>query len=116
MPPPRKTVIRARSLRRAMTPPEVKLWTYLRTRPNGLKFRHQHPLGPYVLDFYCAAAKLAIEIDGMAHDMGDHPERDEARDIWVTAQGVRTLRIPAALVRDDLDAVVRMIMSECGAG
>lgn len=64
------TVAKARKLRRAMAPPEARLWQTLRTRPDGLKFRHQHPAGPYVLDFYCAARKLGIEIDGIAH-MGE---------------------------------------------
>jgi very-short-patch-repair endonuclease len=49
----KKTVAKARVLRRAMTPPEIRLWQILRTRPAGLKFRHQHPAGPYVLDFLC---------------------------------------------------------------
>jgi uncharacterized protein DUF559 len=52
------TVRKARALRRTMTPPEAKLWNILRTRPADLKFRHQHPAGPYVIDFYCPAAKL----------------------------------------------------------
>jgi len=116
MPPPRRTVERSRTFRRALTPPEVRLWTYLRTRPLDLKFRRQHPIGIVSLDFYCASAKLAIEIDGIAHDMGDNPARDIARDAWVAEQGVRTLRIPADLVRDDMDAVIRMILAECGAG
>jgi very-short-patch-repair endonuclease len=67
------TVAKARALRRIMSPAEVALWQILRTRPLGLKFRHQHPAGPFVLDFYCAAKKLAVEIDGIAHEMGDNP-------------------------------------------
>ena len=62
----RKTVLNARTLRRAMTRPEVLLWQVLRERPNGLRFRRQHPVGPFVLDFYCPAARLAIEVDGMS--------------------------------------------------
>ncbi len=115
MPTPRRTVESARKLRRELTPPEARLWRYLRTRPLDLKFRRQHPIGIFSLDFYCASAKLAIEIDGIAHDMGDNPARDIARDAWVGEQGVRTLRIPADLVRDDMDTVVRMILAECGA-
>ncbi len=115
MPAPRKSVEDARRLRRALTPPEAMLWTSLRTRPHGLKFRRQHPIGTFSLDFYCASARLAIEVDGMAHDMGSNPQRDMARDARIAEQGVRTLRIPANLVRDDMDAVVRMILAECGA-
>ena len=62
-----------------MSPPEAKLWNLLRARPEGLKFRHQHPAGPYTLDFYCAAVRLGIEVDGISHDMGDNPQRDIER-------------------------------------
>ena len=115
MPPPRPTVERARALRRAMTAPEVRLWIVLRTRPAGLKFRHQHPIGPYVLDFYCALARLAIEVDGAAHDMGDTPQRDEQRDRRLAEQGIRTMRISARMVMKEIDSVVEYIVAECGA-
>ena len=51
-------------------------------------FRRQHPIGPYVIDFYCAKAWLAIEIDGMSHDMGDRPYSDAQRDAWLRERGV----------------------------
>ena len=104
---------RARALRRAMTLPEVLLWRFLRTRPDGLKFRRQHPAGPYVLDFYCETVRLAIEVDGMAHDMGNNPARDERRDAWLTEQGVATLRIRAVDILSDCDAVIRHIIASC---
>ena len=114
MPPPRKTVERARSNRRDMTLPEVILWQWMRSRPEALRFRHQHPLGPFSLDFYCPSARLAIEVDGEVHNRGDQPERDAKRDAWVASRGVRTLRIAAADVLTDLDAVTRLIVAECG--
>ena len=107
------TVARARSLRRSLTLPEGLLWRALRERPNNLKFRRQHPCGPFVLDFYCESAKLGIEVDGMAHDMGDQPNRDLARDRWLDGQGIEILRIPARHVLKDLDAVVRQIIAVC---
>ena len=110
----RKTVLKARALRRAMTQPEARLWQILRTRPAGLKFRHQHPVGRYSLDFYCPAAKLAIEVDGDAHEMGDRPERDAARDAWLEARGLRTLRIPARELYGDVEPAIIMILSSCG--
>src|SRR3546814_18208556 len=61
----------ARRLRREMTLPEVLLWQRLKGRSQGFKFRKQHPVGIVVLDFYCAAKRTAIEIDGTVHDMGD---------------------------------------------
>ena len=110
---PNETIVNARRLRRALSPPEVKLWSRLRTRTPGMPaFRRQHPIGPYVLDFYCAKARLAVEIDGMSHDVGDRPERDICRDGWLEAQGVTVMRIAAGEVMrkaDDVaDGVVRL--------
>ena len=109
----RATVLRARKLRRIMTPPEVRLWQYLRTSPEGLKFRRQHPTGRFVLDFYCPAARVAIEVDGMAHDMGDNPERDAMRDALWAKQDVAVLRVAARDVMADLYAVARLIVERC---
>ena len=109
----RATVAKARALRRSLTLPEGLLWRALRQRPDGLKFRRQHPCGPFVLDFYCESARLGIEVDGAAHAMGDRPERDVARDRWLEEHGVRVLRIPARDVLGDLDSVVRQIVAEC---
>ena len=98
-----------------MTLPEVILWQSLRQRPEGLKFRRQHPSGRYILDFFCGDARLAIEVDGAAHSRGDRPERDDERDRWFEAAGIRTLRIAAADVLSDVDAVLRWIMVEAGS-
>ena len=107
---PKRTQKRAAELRKEMTLPEVLLWQELRKRPAGLKFRHQHPAGRYVLDFFCARHRLAIEVDGEVHERGDRPERDAERDAWLISQGVRICRIPAAEVLRDLDAAVRHIV------
>jgi very-short-patch-repair endonuclease len=75
-------------------------------------FRRQHPIGPYVLDFYCAKARLAIEIDGVSHDMGDRPKHDIERDVWLAKHGVGVVRIPASDLTREIDeaadAIVRM--------
>src|SRR5271154_4532373 len=98
---PTETVENARRLRRNLSPPEARLWSRLRTRgPGSPVFRRQHPIGPYVLDFYCAKARLAVEIDGIGHDMGGRPQRDERRDAWLKKHGVTVVRIPAAEVSD----------------
>jgi len=94
-----------------MSLPEVLLWQALRGRPAGLKFRRQHPSGPYVADFYCHEARLIVEIDGYAHETGDRPVRDAARDAWFGARGLKVQRIPAQLVLDDLESVVRGIVA-----
>lgn len=106
---PKSTVSRARSLRRRMTPPEARLWVALRRKAQGLRFRRQHPVGPYVLDFYCDAAKLAVEVDGQMHWIDDRQDRDAERDTWLALRGIRTLRISAGLIFEDLDAALRMI-------
>ena len=104
---------RARSMRRQMTPPERRLWNVLKGRPDGLKFRRQHPFGPSILDFFCHEAALAIEIDGLAHELGSNPQRDVRRDAWVAEQGVRTLRFRATDMRDNLEGVLILIVEEC---
>ena len=92
---PKKTVMRARQLRKAMSLPEILLWRILKARHDGLKFRKQHPIGPYILDFFCFEHSIAIEIDGQSHDMGDRPERDVARDAWLAARQTKVIRIAA---------------------
>ncbi len=99
----RVTKDRAKALRRSMSLPEVVLWQAVKGRKlRGLHFRKQHPLGPYILDFYCHEARLAVEIDGQAHSFGDRPGQDERRDRWLRAAGVRTLRLSARLVLEDV--------------
>ena len=115
MPPRRErndSVMRARALRRDMTLPEGMLWQVLRQRPGGLKFRRQHPIGRCVVDFYCASARLVVEVDGESHSMGDNPERDARRDEWRRAQGFRVVRFNTTDVIRDLQSVVTAIRVE----
>ena len=107
------SVERARSLRGQMTPPERRLWNALKSWPQGFKFRRQHSLGPYVLDFFCYETALAIEVDGLAHELGRNPSHDERRDTWVEQQGIRTIRLRAIDVRDNLQGLVALIVEEC---
>ena len=106
---------RARDLRKTMSPPETRLWRELRQRPGGFQFRRQQPAEPYVLDFFCKAAALAIEVDGAAHDMGCNPERDLRRDALLAGRGVKTLRIPAIELLHNLEEVVTLIVEECAS-
>ncbi len=96
-----------------MTLPEGLLWQILRKRPSGFKFRRQHPLPPYVLDYYCPAAKLVIEVDGSAHNMGDRPLHDARRDAWLREQGLRVIRFDAADVMNDMNSVLLAILRSC---
>ncbi len=85
-----------------MTLPEVLLWRDIRRRQlDGLLFRRQHPIGPYILDFYCPEHDLAVEVDGAAHEGARQAAHDERRDLWLAQQGVRVLRIPAADILSD---------------
>ena len=112
---PDETIQRARALRRRLTLPEVLMWTALRGRRlAGLRFRRQHPIGPYIVDFYCEDLKLAIEIDGQSHDHPDRIERDRRRDDWLHRQGVRVIRIAARTVLADMDAALGVVRASAG--
>jgi very-short-patch-repair endonuclease len=104
------TVTRARALRREMTKPEVILWLALRGGQTGLRFRRQHPIGWYILDFYCREARLAVEVDGGTHFNDEQEAYDQRRDAWLARQGVRVLRLPAADVMADVTACCHLIV------
>jgi very-short-patch-repair endonuclease len=96
-----------------MTPPEIAIWQALRKRPGGHKFRRQHPAGIFVLDFFCTKARLAIEVDGQAHDSASVIAKDAARSQFLRGQGIATTRIPAKLVLEDIEAVVQRLVQIC---
>jgi very-short-patch-repair endonuclease len=112
---PRDTVKRARQLRSEMSVPERILWQHLRGRPRGLKFRRQHPAGAYIIDFYCARLRLAIEVDGWAHDSAKTMKRDKAKSAFLRSQGIATTRVPAATVIDDIEATMTRLLEICDA-
>jgi len=86
------------------------LWQRLRGSPEGIAFRKQHPIDPYVADFYCSTARLVIEIDGEAHDRGSRPQRDQVRDAFLREKGYRVLRIAAGEILNDPDGVAASIV------
>ena len=94
-----------------MSLPEVLLWQIFRQRPYGLKFRRQHETVDYTLDFYCSDARLAIEVDGIAHNNFDRIERDERRDAWLAKRGIETLRVPASEVLADVTEAAEAIVA-----
>jgi len=97
----------ARRLRRAQTESEKLLWEALRRRRcAGLKFRRQHPFGPFILDFYCADHRLAVELDGGGHGEKRAAEHDRRRSRWLACQGVRELRFWNTDVIDNLDGLL----------
>ena len=105
----RPAVDRARKLRREMSLPEVLLWQQLKARPHGLKFRKQHPIEPYTVDFYCPEKRLVVEVDGIAHDMGENPARDEKRNAWLAERKLEVLRIAAKDILKDVTAAAQSI-------
>ncbi len=102
----------ARELRQPQTPAEVKLWARLRDRQlDGLKIRRQHPIDRFIIDFYCAEAKLCIEIDGDSH--ADQVEYDQARTEYLHERGYTVIRFTNHEVWHQLDAVLQSISDEC---
>jgi very-short-patch-repair endonuclease len=101
----------ARRLRCEMTDAERLLWGQLRQRQiAGLKFRRQHPLGSFIVDFVCIEAGLVIEVDGGQH--GERQPADEARTAWLNSQGYRVLRFWNNEVLQNLDGVREAIWTE----
>jgi len=95
-----------------MTLPEVVPWRKLRGgRLKGCRFRRQHPVGPYILDFYCPAARLAVEVDGVVHESVVQARHDVRRDRWLSDSGITVLRVAASdVLRDEtLETVLNNI-------
>jgi very-short-patch-repair endonuclease len=93
-----------------MTGGELGLWVRLKGRQlDGYQFRRQHPVGPYILDFYCEAARLAVEVDGYSHEVGDAPAYDARRDAWLLEHGITTLRIGDELAKRPNDAAATVL-------
>jgi very-short-patch-repair endonuclease len=106
---------RARELRQRMTIAERFVWTMLRKqRQRGFHFRRQHPVGRFILDFYCAEAKLCIEIDGPIHD--NQCERDAERTAWLEATGLRVIRFRNDEVMDEQNLVYQRIQAALEGG
>jgi very-short-patch-repair endonuclease len=107
------TVARAKHMHREPTYPEYRLWMKLRAgQIGGLHFRRQHPIGPYIVDFYCGKAKLAIELDGVSHD--DRQAYDDQRTEFLRTNGVRVIRFTDDEVLTNLGNALHVIACECG--
>src|SRR5882757_6974535 len=96
-----------RELRSSLTPQESYLWSFLQRRQlRGRKFRRQHSVGPYILDFYCPEEKLAVELDGGSHDHEHAQAHDENRKIFLCRAGIAVLRFENRDVRKNLEGVL----------
>ncbi|GAB4424747.1 MAG: hypothetical protein OHK0015_03900 [Chloroflexi bacterium OHK40] len=100
---------RARQLRQEQTTSEALLWEQLRDRRlAGYKFRRQHPLGRFIVDFYCAEKRLIVELDGPVHNQ--HHERDATREAALRAQGCQLIRFTNTEINSDLAGVCQRII------
>ena len=105
----------ARDLRRNLTDAERALWRHLRQRQiAGLKFRRQHPIDHYILDFVCLEARLVIELDGGRH--ADRQDEDQERTAWLGARGYRVLRFWNTEVLENPEGVLEVILRAAGPG
>ena len=103
---------RAHELRKSSTPAEQKLWQALRNRNLGdYKFRRQHPIGPYIADFFCAEVGLVVEVDGGGHL--DQIAYDQDRTDWLEGQGYHVIRFWNDDVLNHLDDVTQEIVHTC---
>jgi len=107
----------ARTLRHQATDAERLLWSRLRDqRLAGYKFRRQHPIGPYVVDFACVERHLVVEVDGGQHALDSERARDEERTRRIEAEGFRVLRFWNNEVLTNLEGVLEAILAACERG
>ena len=101
---------RAKELRENLTPTENLLWHELnRKKFKGYRFKPQHPIDRFIVDFYCHRAILVIEIDGEVHEQGEQVERDQGRSAELEAFGVKVLRFSNLEVQENLEDVLKTI-------
>ena len=112
---PAESFLKADVLRKNMTPAEKQLWERLKELPD-LKFRRQHPIHLFIVDFYCHECKLVIEIDGDYHNSKDQKEKDSERTKLLIFQDLSILRFTNQEVFDNMDAVIDKIMAKINDG
>src|ERR1051326_748236 len=99
-----------RNLRNNLTPAEAALWKHLKnSQLEGKKFRRQHAIGPFIVDFYCPECRLAVELDGQPHKTEQGAERDWRRTEFLGQFNVRILRIENRWIWDNLEGVLEAI-------
>ena len=100
---------RRQNLRNNVTQPEQKLWTVLRGKQLGVKFRRQHGIGHYIVDFYSPEAKLVIEVDGDSHYTVNAQQQDAQRDVYLQQLGLRVLRFTNQDINRNMAGVYEII-------
>ena len=112
-----KTLIaHARRLRHESTEAETRLWRRLRGKQLGVRFRRQHPIGGYIVDFYCPQAGLVIELDGGGHASEEQRRSDERRDHELSRRGLQVLRVWNPDVVGQMEAVLEAIWTRVHGG
>ena len=97
-------------LRKEATPSERIIWKRLQKRQiDGYKFRQQHGMGPYVLDFYCPELRLCIEIDGDIHDLPENKKKDSERTIFLNQNKIEVIRFTNEEIAENIDDVINSI-------
>ncbi|MEM5516736.1 endonuclease domain-containing protein [Henriciella sp. AS95] len=100
----------ARHLRKTLTAAETRLWARLRRQQiEGFRFRRQHPIGPFIVDFACIEAKLIVEVDGATHSTEDEQASDRRRSTWLCREGWQIVRTWNSEVYDNIDGVLEAI-------
>ena len=101
-----------KDLRHNLTYPERKLWSALKHRQLGIKFRRQHGVGRYIVDFYCASLHMAVELDGNSHFNTEAIQYDRVRDDYLKSLGIHVIRIWNSNVMGNIDGVLAMLERE----
>ncbi len=99
----------AKKLRQNMTDAEITLWVYLKQSPEGYKFRRQHPLGNYIIDFYCHKAKMVVELDGSIHHLPEVMQNDKLRQQYLEESGLKVIRFTNKEVLHNVHLVLHTI-------
>ena len=101
-----------KKLRKQMTPAEIRLWFYLKNKQiEGRRFRRQHQLFHFIVDFYCPEEKIVIELDGEGHNHIETAENDIARDCFLKENGFKIIRIENKHIFENPDGVIEYIKS-----
>jgi very-short-patch-repair endonuclease len=103
------TLILARALRRTLTSAETILWSRLRHGIGGMRFRRQHPIGPYIADFACISERLVVEVDGATHGSDAERAHDARREAFLRSRSWQIMRVTNDEVYRSLDAVLELI-------
>lgn len=104
---------RRRELRATMTAAERMIWERVRGSQLGSRFRRQHSIGDYIVDFYCPTARLVIEIDGSTHNSEQQQNHDALRTHYLKSVGHHVLRFTNKEVQEDIDHILAVIRSHC---